>query len=50
MKFKPSDNLPWSAFKSGGRCAAGFSKENCASETYLASLKTVKSSLWERRI
>jgi hypothetical protein len=30
---------PWPAFKSGGRCAAHFSKENCSSATYLPNFK-----------
>jgi hypothetical protein len=28
------------AFKSGGRCVARFSKENCSSATYLPEFKT----------
>jgi hypothetical protein len=28
------------AFKSGGRCVARFSKENCSSATYLPDFKT----------
>jgi hypothetical protein len=30
----------WPAFRSGGRCVARFSKENCSSATYLPDFKT----------
>jgi hypothetical protein len=40
--FQNPRNWPWTAFKSDGRCAASFSKENCLLETYFAGLKTSK--------
>jgi hypothetical protein len=34
----------WQAFKSGGRCAAGFEKENWSSATYLLDFKTSETA------
>jgi hypothetical protein len=41
--FQNRKKWPWPAFESGRHCAAGFSKENCSSETYLAGLKIGKT-------
>jgi hypothetical protein len=40
--LKNGESGPGLAFKSGGRCAAFVSKENCSLETYLAGLKISK--------
>jgi hypothetical protein len=37
--FQNWRNCHWPAFKSGGRCGACFSNDNCSSATYLPDLK-----------
>jgi hypothetical protein len=38
--FQNQQDCLWPTFKSGGRYAAPFSKENCSSATYLLDFKT----------
>jgi hypothetical protein len=42
--FSKLKKLSWSPFKSSRRCAAGFSKENCTSETNFVGLKNSEFS------
>jgi hypothetical protein len=44
--FSKMAKLAWPAFRSGGRCAAGFSKDNCSLQTFLVGLKTGKFDPW----
>jgi hypothetical protein len=40
--FQNRQDCHWQAFKSAGRYAACFSKENCSSATYLPDFKTIE--------